>query len=651
MLPRTLLALGLLFVSLSAVAQPAPPAVFDLATQRDPITTLSDSWHFHTGDDPAWASPVFDDSSWPLQSAKPWDGQGYKAYSGYAWYRATVILPANAPPQSLYLPDLAINSNAQFFANGKLLPACSSTNIEAPISRPPTECPLSIPSSPQPQTVLLAIRVWHWPHWASYVPGGFRAPIRIGEAAAIHKFTHLAIDSNSWSVASVYIFLFLHIPAAMGAFLLFRHRPKNREYLWFAIYCTTYSLNAFCAAWYGVHIIDIRTRDFLGTTTTVAASLSLLEFYNRLLNGNRGWAYRIVLTSILLFLPLLFLGNTAMIPVPVWNAINTLLQLPFAVWVIAFVLRRSTSGSADARLLVVAAILSPIFNILNTAAQTLFQSGILQSLPVWVYRITSVPFPIALTDVIDFIFLTSVGAILLLRFLRISTQGERTAAELEAARSVQRVLVPDEINTIPGITIQAAYEPANELSGDFYQVLPTPSGATLIALGDVSGKGLRAAMTGTLAIGVMRRLAAENMSPADLLTELNRQLCAAQSGEAVFLTMVCAQVSPDGILILAKAGHLNPYLNGQEIELGPSIPLGISPAAEYSQLQLTLQPGQPLTLLSDGVVEARNPEGQLFGFDRTAAISAQPPANIAAAAKLHGQDDDITIVSLTLNPA
>ena len=499
--------------------------------------------------------------------------------------------------------------------------------------------------------MLLAVRVWHWPHWASYVPGGFRAPIRIGEAAAIHKFKQLAIDSNSWSIASVYIFLFLYFPAALGAFLLFRHRPKNREYLWFAIYCTTYSLNSFFAAWVQVHSIDIRTSNFLGATTSGVSSISLLEFYNRLLSGNRGWAYRIVLTSILLFFPVLFLGDTAMIPAPVWSAIVTLLQLPFAVWVIAFVLRRSTSGSADARLLVVAAILSPIFNILTTAAQALFQSGILQSMPAWVYRITTFPFPIALTDIIDFIFLTSVGAILLLRFQRVTTQGERTAAELEAARTVQRVLVPDQINPIPGITIQAAYEPANELSGDFYQVLPTASGATLITLGDVSGKGLRAAMTGTLAIGVMRRLAAENMSPADLLTELNRQLCAAQSGEAVFLTMVCAQVSPDGTLILAKAGHLNPYLNGQEIELGPSIPLGISPAAEYSQLTLTLQPGQPLTLLSDGVVEARNPEGQLFGFDRTAAISAQPPANIAAAAKLHGQNDDITIVSLTLNPA
>jgi serine phosphatase RsbU (regulator of sigma subunit) len=223
-------------------------------------------------------------------------------------------------------------------------------------------------------------------------------------------------------------------------------------------------------------------------------------------------------------------------------------------------------------------------------------------------------------------------------------QGERMAAELEAARTAQRVLVPEQLTPIEGYRIESAYEPAQELSGDFYQVLPAGGGATLLALGDVSGKGLTAAMTGTLAIGVMRQLAVEGLRPAELLAALNNRLVAA--GPGGFITLVCVLVGAKGEATLAKAGHLNPYLDGDEFDLGASLPLGLAAGVDYTELRLTLQLGSKLTLLSDGVVEARSPSGELLGFDRTRGLSARPAKEIAAAARDFGQDDDITVLTI-----
>ena len=97
---------------------------------------------------------------------------------------------------------------------------------------------------------------------------------------------------------------------------------------------------------------------------------------------------------------------------------------------------------------------------------------------------------------------------------------------------------------------------------------------------------------------------------------------------------------------MANAGHLSPYRGGTEIPLDPGLPLGIVPGVEYLESARDLAPGVKLTLLSDGVVEARNSSGQLFGFDSTRAISMQSAASIASAAQAFGQEDDITVLTI-----
>ena len=174
-------------------------------------------------------------------------------------------------------------------------------------------------------------------------------------------------------------------------------------------------------------------------------------------------------------------------------------------------------------------------------------------------------------------------------------------------------------------------------------------GTLLIVVGDVSGKGLKAAMTGTLALGALRTLANEGIAPAAVLTRLNEQL--ARSPDGGFITCLCARLSDDGELTVTNAGHLSPYRNGEELDVPADLPLGISPRESYKERTFQLEPGDRLTLLSDGVLEARDAQGMLFGFERTRAISGESATDIAQAARDYGQEDDITVLTLARTAA
>jgi serine phosphatase RsbU (regulator of sigma subunit) len=100
--------------------------------------------------------------------------------------------------------------------------------------------------------------------------------------------------------------------------------------------------------------------------------------------------------------------------------------------------------------------------------------------------------------------------------------------------------------------------------------------------------------------------------------------------------------------VIANAGHLGPYRDGREIEIPPGLPLGVIPNVEYEQVTYKLNQGDRLVFLSDGVVEATNAEGELFGFERTQQVSNEAARYIAQTAKHFGQTDDITVVSLYL---
>jgi hypothetical protein len=238
--------------------------------------------------------------------------------------------------------------------------------------------------------------------------------------------------------------------------------------------------------------------------------------------------------------------------------------------------------------------------------------------------------------------------LLLVQRLR-TTNRERAAlaGEMEAAREIQRLLVPAALDSNSSWSIDAAFLPAREVGGDFYRFRELPGGAQRVLLGDVSGKGAAAAMTAAMLLGASE--GHEQSSPGQLLSHLNKVLSASQVGG--FATCFCVDLAPDGSATLANAGHLAPYLNGEEVKLASGMPVGVTAREDYAETRIQLAVGDRLTLLSDGVVEARGTSGELFGFERTQAISTESAERIAHAAEEFGQEDDITVLTLTLSHA
>jgi hypothetical protein len=226
----------------------------------------------------------------------------------------------------------------------------------------------------------------------------------------------------------------------------------------------------------------------------------------------------------------------------------------------------------------------------------------------------------------------------------------RMSAEFEAARSVQQVLIPEEIPAVPGFRIQSVYKPAGEVGGDFFQILPLSggpgNGGVLMIIGDVSGKGMPAAMTVSLLVGTVRTLVHYTQSPGEILGAMNQRMMSRSHGG--FTTCLVLRAAADGKLTIANAGHIAPYLSGKELTLENGLPLGLSADTTYSESTFQLAPEDQLTLVTDGIVEARDKTGALFGFERTAALSVRPAEAIAQAAQSFGQDDDITALTLAL---
>src|SRR5579859_3162695 len=128
-------------------------------------------------------------------------------------------------------------------------------------------------------------------------------------------------------------------------------------------------------------------------------------------------------------------------------------------------------------------------------------------------------------------------------------------------------------------------------------------------------------MTCTLAIGALRTLASEGLDPAELLRRLNHEIM--RTRDSGFITCLCVRISVNGEVSLANAGHVPPYWNGNEVSIEASLPLGLSGDLTYTESCFNMEIDDTFTLLSDGVVEARDRTGELFGFECTQALSSR----------------------------
>ena len=171
-----------------------------------------------------------------------------------------------------------------------------------------------------------------------------------------------------------------------------------------------------------------------------------------------------------------------------------------------------------------------------------------------------------------------------------------------------------------------------------------------LTFGDVTGKGLQAGMLVALIVGAIRSSAQHDNNPQRILEALNEQLCERESSSA---TCMVLRFLPDGTVELANAGQLPPYLNGTEMQIEGALPLGILPGMDFPVTSFCLEPGDSLLMMSDGVVEAQNERGELFGFERIEQMLRKPTtaAEIATAAQKFGQSDDILVMRVERNAA
>src|SRR5215207_2831023 len=205
---------------------------------------------------------------------------------------------------------------------------------------------------------------------------------------------------------------------------------------------------------------------------------------------------------------------------------------------------------------------------------------------------------------------------------------QRFEQELEVARLIQQNFLPKELPDLPGWQVAAYYRPAREVGGDFYDVIALPDGRVGFVVGDVTDKGVPAALVMSATRSVLRASAQRLIEPGVVLERVNEHLCPDMPAK-MFVTCLYGVLDPaTGLLRFAHAGHDLPYVKTADgvVELrARGMPLGLMPGMDYEEKEAVLQPGESVLLHSDGVVEAHDPDRDMFGFPRLKETMADAP--------------------------
>jgi serine phosphatase RsbU (regulator of sigma subunit)/anti-sigma regulatory factor (Ser/Thr protein kinase) len=241
---------------------------------------------------------------------------------------------------------------------------------------------------------------------------------------------------------------------------------------------------------------------------------------------------------------------------------------------------------------------------------------------------------------------------------------QRIEQELEVARLIQQNFLPRELPDLAGWQVAAYYRPAREVGGDFYDVIPLADGRVAFVVGDVTDKGVPAALVMAATRSVLRASVHRLIEPGAVLRRVNEHLCP-DMPEKMFVTCLYAVLDPQsGLFRFANAGHDLPYVKTAAgvVELrARGMPLGLMPDMDYEENEAVLEPGDCVLLHSDGIVEAHDPEREMFGFPRLKqTVGANPGGQelidrvIAELETFTGpdaeQEDDITMVTLQRSP-
>ncbi len=242
---------------------------------------------------------------------------------------------------------------------------------------------------------------------------------------------------------------------------------------------------------------------------------------------------------------------------------------------------------------------------------------------------------------------------------------QRFEQELEVARLIQQNFLPKQLPDLADWQVAAYYRPAREVGGDFYDVIPLKDGRIGFVIGDVTDKGVPAALVMAATRSVLRASAQRIINPGEVLERVNEHLCP-DMPEKMFVTCLYGVLDPTtGNFRFANAGHDLPYVKTAQgsVELrARGMPLGLMTGMSYEETEAVLAPGESLLLTSDGVVEAHDPDGNMFGFPRLKEAVALYPGghelidHVLTDLKSHTgpdaeQEDDITMVTLSRSAA
>ncbi len=622
---------------------------------------LTGPWKFHVGDDMTWAQPNFDDSTWstmdltPLQNSYDpfigssgyipgWTARGYKGYSGYAWYRLRVSIQNGQSALALKMP-IDFDDAYQVYVNGQLIGQSGHFTARGVTAYFSTPAAFPLPTNLRGGAVAIAIRTWMKPYTTAPDAGGLHGPPFLGHASAIGGLLQLDWDALDRALSGSFLdiaILLLALGVAFGLFWLDRTEPA---YLWLGITCA--ALLAFevstLVAYYTTWISELPAfllQDAFLTPAIIGLWVLFWAYWFRMarmvLLHCTVWALVVLLSIGMAMMRGPLYGRVVPVNAIVWLSPLTLaLKLLLGVllvWVTVRGIRKNKLEGWVALPAVVLVALSIYFPELLTA-----------HVPVFYFPFG---FGIDLAHIATVLSLAIITVLLLRRFLQGQREREQFRQEMEQARQLQQVLLPEAPPEIPGFTFESEYRPAQQVGGDFFQTIPHPSdGSVLLVVGDVTGHGLQAAMLVALIVGAIRNQTETSFDPLSMLQSLNRRLLGRAHAHATCLAL---RIAPNGEVTLANAGHLPPYFNGSEIAMKGAMPLGMMENAEFHVLEFSLKPTDRLTLLTDGVVEAQNEKRELFGFARTNDLLRRESsaAEIASAAQAFGQQDDITVLSI-----
>ena len=649
--------------------QPPAETVFDATNLGTPLV-LDKDWRVGITGDPAAERPDFDDSSWAVREAKPSfadvpDAEGpdkddQAASHGppvrpFAWFRLHVKLAPNHGPLSLLIElpvshntsmdfgSQATGSDVEVYANGRHIPPQGPHGDEAAHYQAITRV-YNLDLAPSDTSLTLVIRTLNIPFGLSAYTHFFATrKIRLGNPDDLNRTLEL------WSIHTLDERLPRLINAILLAFLsvflfaLYFTQKGHIEYLWLALHELVQVPISFIDLAGSTAYLDQLWFAAIILQLVLISAYLYFEFLIAFLALRRRWFITLLRCTAPIMAgvapALLMVGHNHFIGIVV-----LVVLLGSFLWITGWLLfcfvtliAATIRRNFEAGLLLLPLVLSMI-GILEQISSGMTDFG---GRP---YRspltFLAGPIPIHFASIADFAGLLTIVLIIFVRFLRIHRDQERASGELAAARNVQELMIPHEKLKTPGFEVDSVYNPATEVGGDFYYLDATSDGGLLVVIGDVAGKGLKAAMNVSMVMGALRRVS--ERGPAKILESLNRVLAGGES----FTTCQAAWFGCNGELVIANAGHLPPYLNSQEIALPGGLPLGVLPEISYEEVRLYLHPGDRILLLSDGVVEARQGSGELFGFDRVHNLSNQSAFYIADAAREFGQEDDITVLTV-----